>query len=96
VFGTQLSTFSIASIRIISNNKGFKPNKLLEEQLDYLSLYLALKEDLLPYLSKGQFIQYNYRTIRHRKEGGLIIYNKEGILIIEANTNIDKEIEEVL
>jgi hypothetical protein len=96
VFGTQPSTFSIASIRIISNNEGFKPNESSEERPDYLSLCLALKEDLLPCPSKGQFIQYNHGTIGHRKEGGLIIHDEEGILIIEADTDMDKEIEEVL
>jgi hypothetical protein len=64
---------------------------------EFLPLRQALEYDLLPCPTQEQFIQYeDYGTIGRGKTGGIIIYNKEGMFIINTEPDINKQIKEIL
>jgi hypothetical protein len=64
---------------------------------EFSSLQQALEEDLLPIPVPGKFIRYeDLSTIRHNGARGLVIQDKNGLLVINTGPRMDKDIKEIL
>jgi hypothetical protein len=65
--------------------------------LEFLSLQQALEKDLLLILVLGKFIRYeDLSTIRHNGARGLVIQDKDSLLVINTGPRIDEDIKEIL
>jgi hypothetical protein len=72
-------------------------NNLPNKATPFSSLCEEIEEDLLAIPDKANYVHYSHQgTIGRTQDGGLVIEDDEGILVIAAEPDMDEEINEIL